>query len=135
LSPFSLASWPDGTCTYVNAGHNPPYVLSPDGSMKELTAGGMVLGLFPAAPYESATIQLQPDDHLVLFSDGVVEALNSNGEEFGQERLIALLRNNARASASEILARLRDSVLSFSAQTPQHDDITIMVLGYRESTP
>jgi len=71
----------------------------------------------------------------VLFSDGVGEALNSNGEEFGQERLIALLRNNARASASEILARLRDSVLSFSAQTPQHDDITIMVLGYRESTP
>jgi len=126
---------PDGTCTYVNAGHNPPYVLSPDGSMRELTAGGMVLGLFPAAPYESDTIQLQPDDHLVLFSDGVVEALNSNGEEFGQERLIALLRNNARASASEILARLRDSVLSFSAHTPQHDDITIMVLGYRESNP
>jgi len=126
---------PDGTCTYVNAGHNPPYVLSRDGSMKELTAGGMVLGLFPAAPYESATIRLQPEDHLVLFTDGVVEALNSDGEEFGQERLIALLRDSAGASASEILTRIRDSVLSFSAQTPQHDDITLMVLGYRESNP
>jgi len=103
--------------------------------MKELTAGGMVLGLFPAAPYESATIRLQPEDHLVLFTDGVVEALNSDGEEFGQERLIALLRDSAGASASEILTRIRDSVLSFSAQTPQHDDITLMVLGYRESNP
>ena len=123
----------DGNCTYVNAGHNPPFIVGRDGSMKELTTGGMVLGLFAGAPYEAETVRLQPDDHLVLFTDGVVEALNSAGEEFGMERLTALLRANARAATPEILAHLREAVLSFSAHTPQHDDITMMVLGFRES--
>jgi serine phosphatase RsbU (regulator of sigma subunit)/DNA-binding response OmpR family regulator len=122
----------DGNCTYVNAGHNPPFLLARDGSMKELTEGGMVLGLFAAAQYEAATLRLQPGDHLVLFTDGVVEALNTAGEEFGTDRLVALLRANAQASASEILARLQEAVLAFSAHAPQHDDITMMILGYRE---
>ncbi|MBN1569068.1 MAG: SpoIIE family protein phosphatase [Acidobacteria bacterium] len=124
---------PDGNCTYVNAGHNPPLVVGRDGSMKELTDGGMVLGLFAGAKYEAGSVKLQPDDHLVLFTDGVVEALNSEDEEFGMDRLTALLRANAKASTPEILNRLRDAVIAFSANTPQHDDITVMVIGYRES--
>ncbi len=123
----------EGNCTYVNAGHNPPFLLSPDGSMKELTVGGMVLGLIPGAEYESATIKLQPDDHLVLFTDGLTEALNTAGEEFGTERLTALLRENARSAAPEILARLQEAVLEFSADAPQHDDITMTIIGFRES--
>jgi len=122
----------DGNCTYVNAGHNPPFVLSSDGSLRELTTGGMVLGLFSEARHESDTIKLQPKDHIVLFTDGVFEALNSKGEEFGMKRLIDLLRANAKASTNDILARLEDAVVSFSANAPQHDDITMMVLGYRE---
>jgi sigma-B regulation protein RsbU (phosphoserine phosphatase) len=101
--------------------------------MKELTTGGMVLGLFAEAGYEAETIKLQRDEHLVLFTDGVIEALNSAGEEFGQERLESLLQANAQATSPEILARLMDAVLSFSANAPQHDDITMMVLGFRES--
>lgn len=124
---------PDGACKYVNAGHNPPILLSPDGSMRELTVGGIVLGLFAGAKYEMATVQLKPGDHLVLFTDGVVEARDRADEEFGMERLTALLKENARASAPEILSRLRDSVLAFSANAPQHDDITMMVLGFREA--
>jgi sigma-B regulation protein RsbU (phosphoserine phosphatase) len=124
---------PDGNCSYVNAGHNPPVLLRPDGSIKELTTGGVVLGLFAGAQYEAETVKLRPDDHLVLFTDGVIEALNTAGEEFGLERLYALLRAHARSGASEILARLQEAVISFSAQAPQHDDITMMVLGYRES--
>jgi serine phosphatase RsbU (regulator of sigma subunit)/DNA-binding response OmpR family regulator len=124
---------PDGNCTYVNAGHNPPLLLDRNGSMKELTVGGMVLGLFPEAQYLSDTVKLQPGDHLVLFTDGVIDALDVEGEEFGMERLKALLYANARAAAPEILARLREAVFSFSAQAPQHDDITIMILGFRES--
>jgi phosphoserine phosphatase RsbU/P len=123
---------PDGSCTYVNAGHNPPFLLSSSGEMKELTVGGMVLGLFPGAQYEAETIQLQPGDHLVLFTDGVVEARNAEEEEFGMDRLSTLLRENAKATASEILDRLREAVLSFSANAPQHDDITMMILGYQE---
>jgi sigma-B regulation protein RsbU (phosphoserine phosphatase) len=120
----------DGNCTYVNAGHNPPVIVGRDGSMRELTTGGMVLGLFAGAKYEAETVRLRPNDHLVLFTDGVIEALNSTGEEFGMERLTALLRANAQAATPEILARLREAVLSFSAHTPQHDDITMMVLGF-----
>jgi serine phosphatase RsbU (regulator of sigma subunit) len=124
---------PDGNCTYVNAGHNPPFLIRPDGSMRELITGGMVLGLFAGVQYEAETIKLQPDDHLVLFTDGVIESLNVAGEEFGMDRLVALLGANARASAPEILARLKEAVLAFSANAPQYDDITIMVIGYRES--
>ena len=123
----------DGNCTYINAGHNPPFLLGRDGSMQELTAGGMVLGLFAGAQYEAATVKLQPGDHLVLFTDGAIEALNATGEEFGMERLTALLGANAQATAQQILARLQEAVLSFSAGVPQHDDITMMVLGFRES--
>ncbi len=123
---------PDGKCTYVNAGHNPPLLLRREGSMQELTAGGMVLGLFSEASYEAGFVTLQPEDHLVLFTDGLVEALNAKGEEFGTDRLTLLLKTHAQSSAREILSCLQESVLSFSADTPQHDDITMMVLGYRE---
>lgn len=124
---------PDGNCTYINAGHNPPILLRPDGSMQELTVGGMVLGLFPDAEYEAGTVQLRPQDHLILFTDGVIEARNKADEEFGMDRLVSLLRDNARAAAPEILARLRDSVLAFASTAPQHDDITVMILGFQES--
>ena len=123
----------EGNCTYVNAGHNPPFLLSRDGSMKELTAGGMVLGLFAGAQYEAAALKLQPGDHLILFTDGVIEARDIAGKEFGMDRLVAFLQANARATTSQILTRLQEAVLSFSAGAPQHDDITMMILGFRES--
>jgi serine phosphatase RsbU (regulator of sigma subunit) len=122
----------DGRCTYVNAGHNPPLLVSGDGSLKELTEGGMVLGLFAEAKYQADAVRLQPGDHLVLFTDGVIEALNEAGEEFGRQRLEALLRSNAQSATPDILARLQKTVLDFSGSASQHDDITTMILGYRE---
>ena len=124
---------PNGKCTYTNAGHNPPFYLGRDGSVRELTEGGMVLGLFPTAQYECGTVYLRPGDHLVLFTDGVIEARNKKGDEFGEERLLSLLQKNARATVPEILTRLREAVEEFSAGTPQHDDITMMVLGFQET--
>ena len=89
------------------------------------------------APYGTPTPDkpafLQPDDHLVLFTDGAIEALNAAGEEFGMGRITALLGANAQATTPQILARLQEAVLSFSSGVPQHDDITMMVLGFRES--
>ncbi len=123
----------EGTCTYVNAGHNAPYQVSRNGLMRELTEGGTVLGLFTGIYYEAGTIKLQPGDHLVLFTDGVIEAINTEKQEFGIGRLKALLKANARATASEILIRLREAVLSFSANAPLHDDITMMIVGFQES--
>jgi len=104
-----------------------------DGSMQELQTGGMVLGLFADADYEAGTVRMKPDDHLVLFTDGVIEALNLDEEEFGLPRLVKLLKESAQSTAPEILSRLNNGVISFSAHAPQHDDITMMVLGYRET--
>ncbi|MBM3789973.1 MAG: FHA domain-containing protein [Acidobacteria bacterium] len=126
---------PEGVCFYSNAGHNPPLIVTPDGAMRELTEGGMVLGLFPEAEYEAGTVQLQPGDHLVLFTDGVLEARNRCGEEFGEGRLHALLKTQATSPAPAIMERILEAVESFSADTAQHDDITLMVLGYREAGP
>ena len=123
---------PEGRVTYTNAGHNPPFVVGRDGSIRELTEGGMVLGLFPEAAYESQTVRLNAGDHLVLFTDGVLEARNRSGEEFGDERLRPLLRAHAASSASEILKVINKSLSEFSVDAPQHDDITMMVLGFRE---
>ncbi len=125
---------PEGNCVYVNAGHNPPYLVRRNGTIEELTEGGMVLGLFAGAQYQCETVRLAPGDHLVLFTDGVVEALNISGEEFSEERVRALLKANTGLAAPEILARLRDAVLAFSMNVPQHDDITIMALDFKEST-
>jgi sigma-B regulation protein RsbU (phosphoserine phosphatase) len=124
----------EGNCTYSNAGHNPPFLIRPDGSLQELTEGGVVLGLFPDAVYEANTIRLQPGDHLVLFTDGLLEARNIGGEEFGEQRVRDLLQKNAKAVSSTILHRLQEELALFSAMTPQHDDITMMVLGFRETS-
>jgi phosphoserine phosphatase RsbU/P len=123
----------DGVCHYVNAGHNPPLLLGRDGSLKELTESGIVLGYIAEARYDYYTVRLQPDDHLVLFTDGLTEALNCEDEEFGLQRLRALVRANARSNTREILNRLQEAVQSFSGNAPQNDDITILVLGFRES--
>jgi phosphoserine phosphatase RsbU/P len=123
----------DGLCHYANAGHNPPLLLGRDGSLKELTESGIVLGLFAEARYDFYTVRLHPDDHLVLFTDGLIEALNPEDEEFGLERLCDLLRANARANTHEILNGLQEAVRSFAGNAPQNDDIAILVLGFRES--
>lgn len=122
----------DGHCSFINAGHNPPFVVRTDGSLEELTDGGMVLGLFAGAQYESGAVQLRQGDHIVLFTDGVLEARNTQGEEYGEERLRALLKENAGSETPEILKRLQEAIAAFSADTPQHDDITMMVMGFKE---
>lgn len=122
----------EGTCTYSNAGHNPPILLRQDGSSLELTEGGVPLGILPHAEYDSATIQMLQGDHLVLYTDGVTEALNRDAEEFGRERLYDLLKRNSDRSAEDILHSMENALSEFSEGTPQHDDITMMVLGYRE---
>ena len=122
-----------GHCTYSNAGHNPPLLVKRGGTLQELTEGGMVLGLFAAAQYDCGSVDLEAGDHIVLFTDGAIEARDTHGEEFGMHRLEALLKENAGAPAADILARLQEAIAAFSAGTPQHDDITLMVLGFQES--
>ena len=96
----------DGQLTYCNAGHNPPLVFGKSG-VRRLECGGPVVGLLEFAPYDQETISLVPGDTIVVFSDGVSEALNSAGEEFGDDRLIAVV-----ADASAPTWRRRSSSAS-----------------------
>jgi phosphoserine phosphatase RsbU/P len=117
---------------YVNAGHNPPYLLrrTPSGiETSELAAGGMVLGLFPDVEYTGAQIDLNRGDLLVIFTDGVTEALNPAGEEFGEERLERLLRESLGGSADAISSALASGLRAWIAGAEQYDDLTFVVVA------
>ena len=126
--------------TYVNAGHNPPLLVRAgaatdakadpaaiDGARVELLqTGGPVIGLFEHFTFEQETIQLAEGDVLVAFTDGVSEALNPEGEEFGEPRLFTLAAAHAGLSAGEIHARVSAEVRAFCRDAPQHDDLTLV---------
>jgi phosphoserine phosphatase RsbU/P len=120
----------DGRLTYSNAGHNPPVLLSRSG-VRRLDTGGLILGLFPQAAYEEETLALEQDDLLVVFSDGVTEALNAQGEEFDEGRLLACLDAHRQSAPAELLECLLSTVRTFVASAAQSDDVTALVLRYR----
>ncbi|HKP73285.1 MAG TPA: SpoIIE family protein phosphatase, partial [Pyrinomonadaceae bacterium] len=123
--------------TYVNAGHNPPFLIRPQpvalresaaaGACVKLTTGGPVIGLFESFFYEEEMIQLQSGDLLVAYTDGVTEALSPGGEEFGEERLRDLLTAAPHLSAEEMRDRVVRDVQTWSAGAPQHDDLTFVI--------
>ena len=124
-----------GQLRYVNAGHNPPYLIrsldaKPGASadIQELSVGGTVLGLFPQMDYQEGTVQLRSGDVLVLFTDGVTEALNAREEEFGDERLKALLQEVLHLEAAEISGRLAEALRGWIKDTTQYDDLTFVVM-------
>ena len=123
--------YPDGRLMYCNAGHNPP-VLVAQGSPHRLETGGMVLGLFDGVVFEEATVALGPGDFVVVFSDGVSEALDADEEEFGDDRLLESIAAMRDPAVETRLRHLFTSVEMFTAGAPQHDDVTAMVVGYRE---
>jgi serine phosphatase RsbU (regulator of sigma subunit) len=119
---------------YVNAGHNPPYLVRRVGAaveIAELTIGGTVLGLFPHMQYEDGHVDLCPGDLLVAFTDGVTEARNDAGEEFGEERLKELLREVNGSPAETISSVLSDRVRQWIGVAEQHDDVTFVIAAVR----
>ena len=120
----------DGHLSYCNGGQEPPLVLARNG-MSWLEAGGPVLGLLPGATYEFDSVTLEPGDLVVICSDGVTEARNAAGDEFGRERLIEATAGCHGAKPDAVLERLFGAVRTFSQGTPQGDDITGLVLRYR----
>lgn len=129
---------------YVNAGHNPPYLIrrlrNADGSngsssIEELTAGGTIIGMFPIVSYEESVVDLRPGDVLMAFTDGVTEALNPVGEEFGEQRLKELLQRVVHLPIADITAALSKELRAWIADAPQHDDITFVVLKVDEDLP
>jgi sigma-B regulation protein RsbU (phosphoserine phosphatase) len=125
LAEFDPAS---GTLTYINAGHNPPVLRRGSGAIERLTRGGLPLGIRAECGYESATVGLEAGDWLVIFTDGLVEALNPREEEYGEQRMLNVLEAGTAETPSELLRRMMSDLDLFVGATPQHDDVTCMLL-------
>jgi len=118
----------EGNFTFVNAGHNPAILVRADGSLELLSTKSLVVGAFDFAEYHESQIKLDPDDVVVVFSDGVTEAVNAANEMFGDDRLEKLVKRSTGLSAEEIKNRVIEAVLNFTRGVPQGDDITLVAL-------
>jgi sigma-B regulation protein RsbU (phosphoserine phosphatase) len=117
------------TLDYVNAGHNPPLLLQGEAStVRLLKARGIALGVIDEVDLQSVKVDLTPGDVLVLYTDGVTEAINDKEEEFGEERLLRIIAENRKRPAQEIMDEILGAITSFAGDTPQYDDITLMIL-------
>ena len=119
----------DGRLTYCNAGHNPPLLFSTRG-VQRLETGGMIVGLFPQATYAQEDVQLAAGDLLAVFSDGVSEALNPAGEEYGEARVEQVILPNWLEPSNAVLQSLLESVRVFAHGAPQNDDVTALIVRY-----
>jgi sigma-B regulation protein RsbU (phosphoserine phosphatase) len=119
----------DRSFQYVNAGHNPPTLVRADGTIELLETGGLLLGVLKGMPYERGIVTLNTGDVLVLFTDGVTEAMSPDGEEYGEERLEPLLQAQRGGGAAEILAAARTAIRIFTDNAPTlSDDLTMIVM-------
>ncbi|MBN1762812.1 MAG: SpoIIE family protein phosphatase [Methanomicrobia archaeon] len=117
------------TLTYVNAGHNPPVLFEEkSGDLIMLRARGIALGAMDEIELEERTLELASGDAVVFYTDGVTEAVDAHEQQFGEERLVRLIRESHGLSAQELVERIKETVLAFCGDTPQYDDITLMVL-------
>jgi phosphoserine phosphatase RsbU/P len=117
---------------FVNAGHNDPILRRASGQIERLSTGGPPFGLplftDETVPYPSGRVRLEPGDLLIIFTDGVVEAINDAGEEYGEARLLPCIRNAPPESSEQTLRRVMADVNAFVGYARQHDDITCLVL-------
>lgn len=121
-----------GDVTYVNAGHNPPWLYrAASDDWCELTRTGLALGMLPSAALRQATVQLQPGDFLLLYTDGLTDSANPRGERLELAAVRAAVDDCRRAPAAEIVARLEGAAAEFRAGQPLYDDITLVVMKRR----
>ncbi len=116
------------TYHYVNAGHNYPYHVKATGEITPLKEGGLVVGMLPDVPYEDDSIEMQPGDVVVIYSDGVTEANNEREDMFGEARLQTLLKEVRTKSAKEIVDDVYEAVKKHEASSEPDDDITVVVI-------
>jgi len=116
------------TVDYINTGHNNPILRRASGQIERLDVGGLPFGILPDTKYDSATITLAPGDWLIIFTDGLVEAENARQEDYGEARLLTAIEAGKSVEPAEMLQRLMAEVDLFVGNTPQHDDVTCMLL-------
>lgn len=119
-----------GQIDYTNAGHNTPYVVHPDGSIEALPiAGNLIVGAVSGMPYKNGTLILKPGDKLVMYTDGVTEAMDPQFVELGDARFEELLKKQGSADCKQTTEAIAQYVKEWANGAPQSDDVTIMVLG------
>ena len=118
-----------GRLRYVNAGHNFPRLLRASGEVVPLQTGGIPLGLFEGLPYEEAELSFAPGDALLVFSDGISEAVDSFNQEYGEERLEALWKELGHGPGTAVLDRAYADVIQFRGAAAQNDDMTMVVVS------
>jgi sigma-B regulation protein RsbU (phosphoserine phosphatase) len=117
-----------GILSYINAGHNPPLIARSDGRIEQLASGGFPLGILPMAEYDLGQTNILPGEAVVVYSDGVSEANNPKGEEFGMERLEEVVKNNVGRSASGLRDKIESGLSAFTQTAPANDDITLVIV-------
>lgn len=132
FATFFYAEWHrnEHCLRYVNAGHNPPFLLGSNGT-QSLNRGGIPLGIMPSWKYEIGDVTLSPGDLLVLYSDGITEAGLSDGEEFGEKRLISLVTSLRNRPLPEIQSSVLKAVRAWSGKEPE-DDMTLVIVRAQE---
>ena len=116
------------TLEYINAGHNNPILRRANGQIERLDIGGLPYGITPEVKYQAGNVTLAPGDWLIIFTDGLVEAENAHQEEYGETRLLSSITSGCSVEPAEMLKRLMTELDIFVGNTPQHDDVTCMLL-------
>ena len=115
--------------TYANGGHNSPLIIHADGSSELLPlTGGIALGIVPGIEYGESSLKLSPGDTVIFYSDGVTEAMNADGEEFGVERMREIFEPSPPTDPEAATAAIFEAVHAFAGDTDQSDDITCVTL-------
>ncbi|MFC1477502.1 PP2C family protein-serine/threonine phosphatase [candidate division KSB1 bacterium] len=117
-----------GMLSYINAGHNPPFLLRKDGTVEELKNGGPLLGMFDDVSFTSGAVELKDDDILTVFTDGVTEAMNEEDDEFGEERFLEIVERDRRKPLLGIMLQLFKAIRLFCNGVPYGDDITLLLM-------
>ena len=128
---IALYDYRKQSLTYINAGHNPPLLISANGEVTELRKGGVFIGYVPWE-YESETLTLTPGDLLLLYTDGVVEAMNEKEEEFEFSRLKEIVLQNNQCSVETIKDKIFTAVKHHVGSNPLQDDYTMMIARHRQ---
>ncbi|MFC2101691.1 PP2C family protein-serine/threonine phosphatase [Bacteroidota bacterium] len=128
---YGILDTKTGAVSYVNGGHNPPYIIRSGGNLESVPlTGGTILGFLEDGTFKQGNIELQPGDTLFLYTDGITEAFNEGDEAFGEDRLEALLQANAAKTIKELSLATIAGVQEFCGKAPQSDDITLMAIRY-----
>ena len=125
---YAVLEAADGWLTFANAGHNLPLIRRADGQIEEVMSRGMVLGIMDDMTYDEATAARAPDDILLLYTDGITEAMDADGELFGKARLSDAVAHAAPATARDLVDAILAAVRAYIGNTPQADDLTIVAV-------